>query len=249
MGATSTTFDFLLSYHSSVSTEEATSHKAVKALFCASTFILAEIVWNQHTKWCISPTSAFAEPLASLLPNSSTLLQSSRSLPVSSGTSFEADVEGGNGFEVTLGLVGLVLWIGGVARYCLGLKILSGMEGCPVYLSFNMGVSHSIIAIIFLMYSLIFSGGSPSCAQQLVTKQHVLRSGEAVLMCPVPDCPNKFIEGWCPGSDSTNSALKHRCHVFFTLTRYPRDELNNADHHDVVSICCPLIFTFAYSQV
>ena len=91
--------------------------------------------------------------------------------------------------------------------------------------------------------------GSLSCAWQLVTKQHISSSGKAVFMSPVPECPCKFIEGWCLGSDSTNLTSKHRCHVFFTLTRCPRDELKNADHHDVMSICCPLIFTFSIQTV
>ena len=39
--------------------------------------------------------------------------------------------------------------------------ILSGMEGCPSHLSFNMGVTCSITAIICLMYSLIFGRGVP----------------------------------------------------------------------------------------
>ena len=82
-----------------------------------------------------------------------------------------------------------------------------------------------------------------------MTKQNVLSSGEAVFMSPVPECPYKFIEGWCPGPDSTNLALKHRHHVFLTLTRYPRDELENADCHDVLGICCPLIFTFRIQTV
>ena len=153
MGATSTAFDSPLSYHSSVSTEEAASHEAVKALFCASTFILAEMVWNQCTKWLISPTSAFTEPMALPLPISLILLWSSRLLRASFGTSFEADVEGGNGFKVILGLVSLVLWINGVTRYCLGPNILSGMEGYPIHLStweYHISLSQS---------SLIFGGG------------------------------------------------------------------------------------------
>ena len=64
-------------------------------------------------------------------------------------------------------------------------------------------------------------------------------------MSPVPECPHKFIKGWCPGLDSTNLASKHRHHVFL----YPRDEFKNADCHDVVSICCPLIFTFSIQTV
>ena len=35
------------------------------------------------------------------------------------------------------------------------------MEGCLSHLSFDIGVSHSIITIICLMYSLIFGGGVP----------------------------------------------------------------------------------------
>ena len=59
-------------------------------------------------------------------------------------------MEAGNGFEVTLGLV---LWISGVTRYCLRPNIFSGMEGCAIHLFFDIGVSCSIIAIIFFMYS------------------------------------------------------------------------------------------------
>ena len=76
---------------------------------------------------------------------------------------------------------------------------------------------------------------SPSCAWQLATEQHVLSSGEAAFMSPVPECPCKFIKGWYPGSNSTNLASIHRHH----------DELKNADCHDVMSICCPLILTFS----
>ena len=68
-------------------------------------------------------------------------------------------------------------------------------------------------------------------------------------MSSVLECPYKFIEDWCPGSDSIDPASKHRHHVFFTLTRYPRDKLNNADCHDVVSICCPLIFAIIIQTV
>ena len=35
------------------------------------------------------------------------------------------------------------------------------MEGCPIHLSFDIRVSCSIIAIIFLIYSLVFGGGVP----------------------------------------------------------------------------------------
>ena len=118
-----TAFDFHSSYHSLASTEETASHAADKALFCASTFRLAEMVWNQHTEWLIGPISAFTEPSASPLLISLTLLQSSRSLHVSFKTSFKTDVEGGNGFEVTLGLV---LWMGGITRYYFGPNILGG---------------------------------------------------------------------------------------------------------------------------
>ena len=68
-------------------------------------------------------------------------------------------------------------------------------------------------------------------------------------MSPVSECPHKFIEGLYPGSNSSNLVLKQRCHVFFTSTRYSRDELENADHHDVMSICCPLIFIFSIQTV
>ena len=90
---------------------------------------------------------------------------------------------------------------------------------------------------------------NPSCAQQLVTKQHVSCNAEAVFMSPVPECPYKFIYGWCLGLNSSNLASKHKCHVFFILTRYSRDELKNADCYDVMSICCPLIFTFSIQTV
>ena len=49
-GATSTAFNFSTSYHSLASTEKAASCEVNKDLFCASTFKLAEMVWNQHVK-------------------------------------------------------------------------------------------------------------------------------------------------------------------------------------------------------
>ena len=64
-------------------------------------------------------------------------------------------------------------------------------------------------------------------------------------MSPVLKCLYKIIEGWCLASDSTNMALKHGRSVLFALTRYPRDELKNADRHDVVGIWSPLVFTFS----
>ena len=68
-------------------------------------------------------------------------------------------------------------------------------------------------------------------------------------MSPFPECPHKFIKGWCLGSNSTNPVLKHRHCVLFTSTRYPRNKLENADHHDVMSICCPLVFTLSIQTV
>ena len=68
-------------------------------------------------------------------------------------------------------------------------------------------------------------------------------------MSLVPECPYKFIKGWCPGSNSSNPVLKHRHHIFFASTMYSRDELENDDCHDVVSFSCPLIFTFSMQTV
>ena len=68
-------------------------------------------------------------------------------------------------------------------------------------------------------------------------------------MSLVLECPHKFIKGWCPGLNSSNLVLKHRHHVFFASTRYSRDKLENADHHDVMSFSCPLVLTFSIQTV
>ena len=94
-----------------------------------------------------------------------------------------------------------------------------------------------------------FQWRSPSCAWRLATKQHNMGNGEAVLMSLVPECPYKFIKGWCSGLNSSYPVSKHRCHVFFTSTRYSRDELKNTDCHDVMSFSCPLILTFSIQTV
>ena len=64
----------------------------------------------------------------------------------------------GNSFDVNLGLV---IRTGGVMRYWLGPNTLGKMGGCPIQLSFDIGVPRSKMRIILLMHSLVLGGGTP----------------------------------------------------------------------------------------
>ena len=46
-------------------------------------------------------------------------------------------------------------------RYWLGPNTISGMEGCPIHLSFYIGVPHSKMGIILFVCSRVFGGGTP----------------------------------------------------------------------------------------
>ena len=48
-----------------------------------------------------------------------------------------------------------------ITRYWLVPNTLGGMEGCPIHLSFDIGVPHFKMGIIFLMHSLVLGGGTP----------------------------------------------------------------------------------------
>ena len=46
-------------------------------------------------------------------------------------------------------------------RYWLGPNTLGGIEGCPIYLSFDIGVPHSKMGIILLLCSRVLGGHTP----------------------------------------------------------------------------------------
>ena len=73
-------------------------------LFCASTFIFAEIAWNHCTKLLIgaaAPVTLLVSPPAVCW----TCQRSTALLQVSGGTSFDIKLDAGNGLDVNLGLV------------------------------------------------------------------------------------------------------------------------------------------------
>ena len=83
---------------------------------------------------------------------------SSALLQVPGGTSFDIELDAGNSFNVNLGLVNQT---GSVIRYWLGQNTLSGMEGCPIHLSFDAGVPNSKMGIILFIHLQVHSGGTP----------------------------------------------------------------------------------------
>ena len=147
----------------SAKTDEVAFLEAARALRCASGFILAEIASNQCTKLFIGRVPVPSVLLASPPVIACLRCNSSASLQVSGGTSFDA-APASNGFEVTMGFdfgFSLVCWTGDVTRYWLGPNTLCGIDECPGHLSFDTGISHSKMVIILLIRSLIFGGSTP----------------------------------------------------------------------------------------
>ena len=134
-------------------------------------------------------------------------------------------------------------------KYWLGPNTLGGMQGCPIHLSFNIGVPHSKMGIILLMRSQVFGGCTPIAPGSILQSNMSHAVDRQSLCLPSLNTQINSSKAVVQVQIWPSLLLNMGVVLHVTLTWYLGNELENTHGHDVVSSCCPLVLAFGIQAI